>query len=136
MIANNFNRPIHLAINKQDHIVVADRFNHVIVHYDSNGNQVNLWNSKNYPCGIAVDSRGNVYVCNEDPKSDGEGGTARADKFSSTGSLLTTLGAGYGTQIGQYVSPVAIAVDKRDNIYVLDAHKSVNFRITKWSPGK
>lgn len=75
----------------------------------------------NPPTGIATDTAGNVYVL--------DGGNARVQKFSSTGTFLTKWGSA-GAGDGQFNNPYAVDVDAAGNVYVVDAD---NHRIQKFT---
>jgi DNA-binding beta-propeller fold protein YncE len=63
------------------------------------------------PNGIAVDSRNNVYVVDEE--------NDRVEKFTSNGNYLTQWGSA-GSGNGQFEFPVGIGVDSSNNVYVAD----------------
>ena len=71
----------------------------------------------NIPAGIAIDSKGNVYVV--------ESGKDGVSKFDENGHLILSFG-GTGSGLGQFNMPgtlnvpVGIAIDKDDNVYVCD----------------
>jgi len=64
------------------------------------------------PTGIAVDSTGNTLVADT--------GNGRIEKFSPTGTLLSTIGT-KGSGQGQFAQPNGIAIDRVGKIYVADA---------------
>jgi DNA-binding beta-propeller fold protein YncE len=72
------------------------------------------------PTGIAVDTRGNVYIADND---------ARIRKFSPKGQLAASWGA-KGTGPGQFNTPNLFAADAQGNLYVPDTE---NNRIQKLS---
>jgi DNA-binding beta-propeller fold protein YncE len=75
------------------------------------------------PTGLAVDAKGNILVADTN--------NGRIEKFSPTGTFLSTLGAdriGHG-QLGE---PNGIAVDRSGNIYV--AEVASNHRVQKLAP--
>jgi DNA-binding beta-propeller fold protein YncE len=74
----------------------------------------------NYPYGIAVDSRGKVYVSDMN--------NHRIQKFSSAGEFLKSTGS-YGTENGQLKYPYGITLDEKDVLYAIDAF---NYRIQKF----
>jgi len=87
-----------------------------------------------YPCGILVDSSGNVYFS--------DSGNQVVRKFSPSGSISTvagenSLGAGYSGDGGsattaQLNQPVGLAIDGSGNLYIADA---ANHRIRLVSGG-
>ena len=84
-----------------------------------------------HPCGIAVDSSGNVFV------SDLRGNN-RIQKFDSFGNFITKWGS-YGTGDGEFEWPEDIAVDGSGNVFVVDTGNdriqkfdSFGNFITKW----
>jgi subtilisin family serine protease len=76
----------------------------------------------NYPTGVAVDPKGNVWVV--DTKSD------RVQKFNAAGEYLSHFGSG-GTEPGQFDLPLDLETDAKGNIWVAD---SVNNRIQGFNP--
>jgi uncharacterized protein (TIGR03663 family) len=77
----------------------------------------------NFPKGLAVDSRANVYVADSQNN--------RVQKFDSEGRFISAWGS-LGTEPGQFTEPWGIAVDGEDNVYVADTW---NHRIQKFTDG-
>lgn len=80
------------------------------------------------PFGIAVDSKGNVYVADA-------GENNRIRKITPEGIVTTLAGAEEGFQDGQGASarfntPSALAVDAHDNLYVADTGNNAIRRVT------
>ena len=75
----------------------------------------------NSPCGVAVDSAGNVYVVDT--------GNTRIQKFNSNGTFITKWGT-LGSEEGQFQRPWAAAVDGSGNVYIADTD---NARIQKFT---
>src|SRR5215467_10354390 len=73
------------------------------------------------PEGVAVDSKGNIYVV--------DGFSNRIEKFSSNGVFIMSWGA-HGSGNGQFEFPIYASVDSSDNVYVAD---SGNSRIQKFT---
>src|SRR5262249_22614188 len=65
----------------------------------------------NQPSGVAIDSKGNVYV--SDTYND------RVEEFTSDGDYLTQWGA-HGSGEGEFDLPIGIATDAAGNVYVAD----------------
>ena len=76
----------------------------------------------NQPRGLAVDSKGNVYVA--------ELGSHTIRVFGPDGKVLRTIG-GLGAAPGQLNEPRGLAVDQQGNLYVADTW---NARISKFGP--
>jgi uncharacterized protein (TIGR03663 family) len=76
----------------------------------------------NDPRGIAVDSKGNLYVADT--------GNHRIVVFGADGKPLRTIGS-LGSGDGQFNEPRGIAVDSADNLYVADTW---NARVVKLDP--
>lgn len=83
------------------------------------------------PTDVAIDSAGNFYVTDPGHSSDVPS-HYRVLKFSPGGTLITKWGS-YGLSDGQFgasSSPLSLAIDKSDNVYVVDAR---NNRIQKFT---
>jgi tripartite motif-containing protein 71 len=75
----------------------------------------------NGPVGLAVDTKGNVYVADENNN--------RIQEFISTGNYIAQWGI-LGTNAGQFNQPFDLAIDTNSNIFVSD---DLNNRIQKFS---
>ena len=92
---------------------MADGYNNRIQKFDSNGNFIKKWGSRGYakgqfsfPGGIAVDSKGFVYVA--------DWGNRRIQKFNSDGKFIDEW---------KVSKPGGIAVDSKGFIYITNAFK-------------
>ena len=74
-----------------------------------------------FPCFLAVDSSGNVYVTDQN--------NHRIQKFTSDGTFVSKWGS-QGEGDGQFNYPVGIAVDSSGHVYVAD---NANYRIQKFT---
>lgn len=74
------------------------------------------------PCGIDVDSSGNVYVMDYE--------NHRVQKFAQNGAFVAAWGE-LGAEAGQFANAAGLAVDASSNVYVLD---SGNRCIQKFTP--
>ena len=60
---------------------------------------------------VHADSEGNVYVA--------DAGNVRIQRFTPDGTFLTAWGT-VGSDEGQFNFPNGVAIDSKDNVYVLD----------------
>src|SRR6185436_10706494 len=91
---------------------------HYVKKFTNNGTLITAWGTKGtgpgqflHAHGIAVDSKGNVYV------SDAE--KCNIQKFDSNGKFITSWGS-RGTGPGQFLQPESMAVDSKGNVFVAD----------------
>ena len=123
-----FNDPRGIAIDSSGYVYVADKDNHRIQKFTSDGQFVTKWGSKgsedgqfiNEPVDIAIDRSGYLYVL--------EGGN-RIQKFTSNGKFVTKWGSP-GSGDGQFKGSLGIAIDRNSYIYVSDTE---NARIQKFT---
>ncbi|MGB7540286.1 MAG: flippase activity-associated protein Agl23 [Anaerolineales bacterium] len=119
-------RPRAIAVAPDGSVFVADTGNHRIQHFDPEGNLLNFWGSFsgpdaaqaptgtfNEPWGVAVDSKGSVYVADT--------WNFRIQKFSAGGDFLAAWGSYTHEGMGyQFYGPRAIAIDSQDRVFVAD----------------
>ena len=70
-----------------------------------NGDDISALSANMFPHGIAVDSKGNIYVA--------DAGTNKIRKISTDGMATTVT-------TGALVAPSGVAVDQYDNIYTVE----------------
>ena len=145
-LATGFNWPASVAVDSAGNLYVADTANDAILKVTSDGAVTTLagWvggigtNDGTgsaarfaYPCGVAVDTNGSVYVA--------DSGNNTIRKVTS-GGAVTTLArsvASFGTNDGmgsaaRFALPCSVAVDTNGNVYVSDYG---NNTIRKVTPG-
>jgi VCBS repeat-containing protein len=138
-----FDAPTGAAVDSSGNVYVADTLNHnirkitpagVVSTFAGSGTAGSADGTGtaaqfHYPCGVAVDSSGNVYV------ADMENHNIR--KITPAGVVSTFAGSGtsgYGdgtSTAAQFNNPTGVAVDSAGNVYVAD---SKNYRIRKIIP--
>ncbi|MCP4353987.1 MAG: hypothetical protein GY795_51735 [Desulfobacterales bacterium] len=120
-----FVAPYVIAVDGDDYIYIADKFTNNIHKFSSDGQAVSEWKigeKLNSPKGIAVDSKGFVYVTDS---------SHYIWKFTNDGEFLFKWGGG-GNEDGAFDFPYGLTVETvedRDFIYVAD---SQNHRIQKF----
>jgi uncharacterized protein (TIGR03663 family) len=122
-----FNAPRAVAIGQDGSIYIADTGNSRIIHLDAKGNILTTWGSRTSdgqvpptpgtfiePWGIALDSKGNVYVTDT--------WNHRVQKFDAQGNFLLEWGIAGQPGSGPYGfwGPRGIAVGSDDRVYVTD----------------
>ncbi|MFQ5828179.1 MAG: peptidyl-alpha-hydroxyglycine alpha-amidating lyase family protein [Candidatus Methylomirabilia bacterium] len=122
-----FNLPHNIATDAEGLVYVADRENHRVQIFDSNGRYLDQYNNLHRPCGLFIDPRRDrhVYI--------GELGTGltvnvsvpnlgnRVSILSSKGVLVGRVGDRFGgEQPGQFVAPHGVVTDSRGDLYVAE----------------
>jgi DNA-binding beta-propeller fold protein YncE len=130
-----FIRPHNVAIDKNDHIYIADRECHRVQIFDADGKFLSMWNNIHRPDGICLDAEGNLYI----GELNGIGGVDdapglghRVSIYSPEGKLLTRFGdPEEGEGPGQFIAPHGVAVDSRGALYVGDVAYTIRGRHMK-----
>ena len=127
-LSGRFNTPVGVTVDAAGNVYVADRMNHRVQKFTSDGTFLTAWGSLGSadgqftePFGVAVDAAGNVYVSDVIAH--------RIQKFTSTGTFLRKWGS-LGSADGQFRSPSGIAVDPTGNLYVAE---QLNHRVQKFA---
>ena len=119
-----FIRPHNVVIDKDDNIYIADRENHRIQVFDSEGKFLTMWNNIHRADGICLDAEGNFFVgeLSGMPGMDGCPGLGhRVSIYNLEGKRLTRFGdPEEGEGPGQFIAPHGLAVDSRGDLYVGD----------------
>jgi predicted secreted protein with PEFG-CTERM motif len=123
-----FHTPVGLAADSQEDLLVADSGRNTIQEFNTNftftGELKSLltdYGNFTATSGIALDSKGNIYVSSPDDK---------ILEFSSIGNFVNFFGS-QGSEEGRFNNPTAIAIDSNGNFYVAD---TLNHRIQKFDP--
>ena len=144
--AARFNWPTSVAVDRTGNLYVADAGNDLIRKVTPTGVVTTLAGLAgtpgsadgtgsaarfNGPCGVAVDSAGNVYV--GDTVNDLIRKLTPAGVVTTLAGLAGTPGSADGTgSAAQFNQPAGVAVDSAGNVYVAD---SANDTIRKVTPG-
>ena len=119
-----FNIAHNVCTDKEGWVYVADRENHRVQIFDSNGKFETQWTNMARPCGLYINQEtGLVYV--------GELGAAiganlaatglgpRISIYDTSGKVIARLGnQGEGFETGKFVAPHGVCIDSRADIYV------------------
>jgi uncharacterized protein (TIGR03437 family) len=135
--------PIAVALDAQGNLYIADEADNRIRKVDSagiistyagtgiagySGDRGPAANAQlNFPTGIALDAKGNMYVA--------DAGNAVVRRIAADGTINTVAGNGIGKFAGDngpatsaQIDPVAVALDSQGNLYIADG---LNYRIRK-----
>jgi sugar lactone lactonase YvrE len=113
------NKRVYVTDDANNRVQCFDGSGTLIQKFDADGTFIAQWGSPGsreaqfkQPVGVAVDSRGFVYVA--------DSGNNRIQKFDRYGAFVTQWGK-YGSGDGQFDNPVAVATDTFRNVYVADS---------------
>ena len=123
-----FNIVHNIATDEDGWIYIADRENHRIQVFDSEGKFETQWSNLSRAATLCVDSRGGEkliyvgeYFCGIATNAIGTDLGPRISIFDGNGKVVGRLGhESYGEEPGRFYSPHGIAVDSRGDIYVAD----------------
>ena len=126
-----FNIVHNIATDKDGYVYVADRENHRVQVFDSNGKFETQWPNVHRPCALFISEEQNVYVgelgwgmsVNRNVPNIGP----RVSVMNTRGDTLARIGNGYGLEDGQFIAPHGICLDSKGNMYVGEvAHTNIN----------
>jgi sugar lactone lactonase YvrE len=119
-----FNEPSDVAFDSTGNVYVTDTCNHRIPVFTAEGKYLRQFSNFGNPTGICIDKEDMVYVT-EDIMSNN-----RVSLIKSDGTHIKSFGSP-GSKLGQFhtSTPHGIALDKDENVYVVDTW---NNRIQKF----
>ena len=118
-----FNLVHNIATDKDGYVYVADRENHRVQIFDSNGKYETQWTNMHRPCAIYISPEQDVYIgelgsgmpVNRDLTNIGP----RLAVLNTKGERSARVGhLGFGHEVGQFIAPHSIAVDSKGDVYV------------------
>ena len=122
--------PTAIALDSQDHVYIADEYNHNISVFEVSGKFLSRWGvfgsgdgQMDGPSGLAFDAEDNLFVVDQNNN--------RIQKFTSDGRYLMQWGGGPGNGDGQFNLPWGVTLDSQGLVYVADWR---NDRIQKFTP--
>lgn len=114
---------VHSVVTDGDgKVYIADRENHRVQIFDSNGKYLTQWNNMHRPCGIHIE--GDLCYIGELPthlpvNADYPNIGSRVSIYDLDGNLLARLGAAHmGEELDQFIAPHGITVDSHNDIYL------------------
>ncbi len=135
---------IDLSVDANGYKYVAYYGDHVVKKYDASNNLVLQWGSEGLGAGqfggisgITAAPDGFVYTTEYYLQNGGDIlSNPRVQKFDSNGNFITQWGS-LGSGDGQFSAPKDVAVDKSNNVYVVDYNRVQKFDsngnfITQW----
>ena len=120
----NSTSPTTSCTDREGWVYVADRENHRVQIFDSNGRFETQWINMARPCGLYIDQEtGLVYVgelgAAIGPNLAATGLGPRISIYDTSGNLIARLGnRGEGFETGQFMAPHGVCIDSRADIYV------------------
>ena len=119
-----FNITHNIATDKDGWVYVADRENHRIQIFDSNGNYETQWGNMHRPCALFISPEQHVFVgelgAGMNVNRDMPGIGPRISIYDNNGNLLSRLGCGFGEGLGEFIAPHDIGMDSKGNLYVAE----------------
>ena len=117
-----FNIVHNIATDKDGWVYVADRENHRVQIFDSNGRYETQWVNMHRPCAIYISPNQNVYIgelgsgmnVNRELQNIGP----RISVYDTKGKLLARMGNGFGEESGQFMAPHGICLDSMGDLYL------------------
>ena len=134
-----FNLPHSVCTDKDGMVYVADRENHRIQIFDSNGKYITQWNNMHRPCGLHIAGNGEelVYVGELAPdypfNKNYPNLGPRISIYNRNGERLARLGdLRPGEEPYQFIAPHGLATDSHGNLFIGEV--SYAFTGSKLSP--
>lgn len=139
------NYPTGMAFDSSGNLYIADHINHRIRKVDTSGNITTIAGNGTlgyagdkgaatsaelkYPCGVAVDSSGNVYIADtgNNVVRKVAGGTITTFAGNNTSGYTGDTAAATSAELN---SPVGIVVDSKGNVWIADTGNNVIREVT------
>jgi len=123
-----FNLPHGIAIDEEGILYVADRQNHRVQLFTTEGEYIASWNGFHRPSDIWVDRNGILYVAECKRTSEWTNTPSRISILDRTGKLLAQLGDNdsiYDIELGSRCAH-GLCVDSEGSLYVTEVGKKLN----------
>ena len=123
-----FNIVHDIAIDSEGWLYIADRENHRIQIFDSNGKYETQFGNLSRAAALSIKKEGSTdviyvgeYFCGIGTNDIGTDLGPRVSLLNTKGEIIARVGKeSYGEQAGRFFSPHGIAVDSKGNIYVAE----------------
>jgi hypothetical protein len=128
-----FHIPHAIAATPDGRLLVADRENWRIQQFDLSGRYIGEFGNTCRPAGLAVDTAGNIYVCElglfvgrypVTPPPGEDGPPSRMSILSPTGDLIARWGTTEPSDPGSFFAAHGLAVDRAGDLYVAEITSS------------
>ncbi len=128
-----FDVPHSIALDSLGRVYVADRGNARLQIFDSDGQFITQWknDSLGRPWAVRVGETGTIWVVDGGDQTIFFPDRARILKLDAEGNVLSSFGS-YGSDLGQFVWPHAIALGLDEEIYVGEV--ATGMRVQKFQP--
>ena len=118
-----FNIVHNIATDKDGYVYVADRENHRVQIFDSNGKFETQWVNMHRPCALFISEDQHVYIgeLGSDMKVNRELQNIgpRISVYDTSGKRLARIGhLGFGRETGQFIGPHGICLDSGGDLYL------------------
>jgi len=119
-----FNIAHNICTDKDGWVYVADRENHRIQVFDSNGRFETQWVNMARPCGLYIDQDAGLVYVGElgvaiGPNAQARGLGPRVSIYDTQGQVLARLGdQPEGEEPGRFIAPHGVCIDSHGDIYV------------------
>jgi len=104
-----FNLPHSVWVDKKERVYVADRENHRIQIFTSEGEFITMWTGFRQPTDLFIDADDNFYISELQH---------RVSIVNLNGEILARLGGESSDEPGQFIAPHAVWTDSQNSLYV------------------
>ena len=121
--AGQFNLPHSVWVDRQERVYVADRENHRIQIFTSEGEFITMWTGFRQPTDLFIDDDDKLYISELQH---------RVSIVNLDGEILSRLGGEQSDAPGQFIAPHGVWTDSQNSLYVgevLEGQKIQKFLI-------
>jgi len=107
--AGQFKLPHSVFVDRNERVYVADRENHRIQVFTSEGEFITVWTGFRQPTDLFIDADDNLYISELQ---------SRVTIVNLDGEILARLGGEKSDASGQFIAPHGVWTDSQDSLYV------------------